>query len=320
LDHNEDAYFNENWQMLEVRKTVSGTINSNPLQQYVWHPFYIDAPVLRDYDATCSGSPTRYYDTFDARFSVTAATGSTGSPAERYSYSPFGTITFLTGGFAVLSTQQSQIGNDTAFTGRQVDAESGFLYFRNRLYHSELGAFVRRDPRGYSDILNLYDAGFVPKTMDPFGLLPFGCWASLEANVAVFCCGLCNWTNARNNAWNARNTGQQIANQLYPNRGVLNNVWNRAIRHCIASAILTQTNGENCAACLGDQREVYQTQCEDQPPGDMRTGIANNGQGRNCGSGRTPGYGQSVQEAVRCCQNKLDGGLLRLGDPGPGPD
>ncbi len=54
LDHNEHAYFNENWQILEVRKEVSGTINSNPLEQYIWHPFYIDALVLRDYDVTTS--------------------------------------------------------------------------------------------------------------------------------------------------------------------------------------------------------------------------------------------------------------------------
>jgi hypothetical protein len=93
LDHNEDAYFNEKWQILEVRKTVSGTINSNPLEQYVWHPFYIDALVLRDYDPTCSGSPTRYYYASDANFNVTATTTSAGSPVERYYYSPYGTLT-----------------------------------------------------------------------------------------------------------------------------------------------------------------------------------------------------------------------------------
>ena len=43
------------------------------LEQYVWQPFYIDAPVLRDYDATTSGSPIRYYYTFDANFNITAA-------------------------------------------------------------------------------------------------------------------------------------------------------------------------------------------------------------------------------------------------------
>jgi YD repeat-containing protein len=111
LDHKEHAYVNEKWQALEIRKEVSGTINSNPLEQYVWHPFYVDAPVLRDYDATTTGSPTRYYYTFDANYNVTAATNSSGSTAERYYYSPYGSVLFLSSSFTPLTTQQSQIGN-----------------------------------------------------------------------------------------------------------------------------------------------------------------------------------------------------------------
>jgi YD repeat-containing protein len=68
LDHNEHAYFNEHWQILEVRKEVGGTQNTNPLEQYVWHPHYIDAPIMRDYDGATSGSPMRYYYAFDATY------------------------------------------------------------------------------------------------------------------------------------------------------------------------------------------------------------------------------------------------------------
>jgi RHS repeat-associated protein len=157
LDHGEDAYFNQKWQLIEVRKTASGTINSNPLEQYVWHPFYIDAPLLRDYDATCSGSPTRYYYTFDANYNVTAATSSAGSPAERYYYSPYGNLLFLGPSFNVLSTQQTQIGNSVTYTGRQYDAESGLYNYRSRYYHSDLGCFISRDPIVYvGGNLNLY--------------------------------------------------------------------------------------------------------------------------------------------------------------------
>jgi YD repeat-containing protein len=144
LDHNEHAYFNEDWQSLEVRKEVSGTINSNPLEQYVWHPFYVDAPVLRDYDATTSGSPTRYYYTFDVNYNVTAATTNAGSPTERYSYSPYGTITFLDGSFNVLAGAASQIGNTVAYTGRQFDAESGLHYYRTRDYDGACGVQIDR--------------------------------------------------------------------------------------------------------------------------------------------------------------------------------
>ena len=171
LDHNEHAYFNENWQIVEIRKEVSGTLNSNPLEQYVWHPFYIDAPVLRDYDATTSGSPTRYYYAFDANYNVTAATSTAGTPAERYYYSPYGSVTFLNGSFGVLATQQSQIGNSVTYTGRQVDAESGLLFFRARYYHGLLGTFISRDPHGYVDGMDLYGAYFAPSTVDPFGCI-----------------------------------------------------------------------------------------------------------------------------------------------------
>jgi RHS repeat-associated protein len=175
LDHNEHAYFNEKWQILEVRKEVSGTINSNPLEQHVWHTFYVDAPVLRDYDSATSGSPTRYYYAFDANYNVTAVTSAAGAPAERYYYSPYGTLLFLDASFNVLATQQTLIGNAQTYTGRQYDPESGLYFYRNRHYHSWLGMFCQRDSRGYADaVLNLYSyARLNPIVVtDPFGLCP----------------------------------------------------------------------------------------------------------------------------------------------------
>ena len=125
LDHKEHAYFNENWQILEVRKEVSGVISANPLEQYVWHPFYNDAAVLRDYDASTSGSPTRYFYAFDANFNATSCTTSAGSVAERDYYSPYGVLTYLNASFSPLATQASQIANALSYTGRPVDVESG---------------------------------------------------------------------------------------------------------------------------------------------------------------------------------------------------
>jgi RHS repeat-associated protein len=173
LDHNEHAYFNEAWQLLEVRKEVSRTISSNPLEQYVWHDFDVDAPALRDYDATTSGSPTRYYYTFDSTFNITAATTASGTATERYYYSPYGSLTFLDASFNVLTTQQSQIGNSVTYTGRQYDAESGLVYCRNRLYHPGCGCFITRDPTSYHiPTLSLYDYGSSSPTVyrDPMGL------------------------------------------------------------------------------------------------------------------------------------------------------
>jgi RHS repeat-associated protein len=87
---------------------------------------------------------------------VTAVTTNTGAPTERYYYSPYGALTFLDGSFNVLSTQASQIGNEVTYTGRQLDAESGLYYFRNRYVHSQCGVFLSRDLLGYLDDNNLY--------------------------------------------------------------------------------------------------------------------------------------------------------------------
>jgi RHS repeat-associated protein len=172
LDHNEHTYLNNNWQALEVRKELSGTIIANPLEQYVWHPFYLDALALRDYDSTTSGSPTRYYYTFDANYRVTAATTAGAALAERYYYSPYGTLLFLNSSFTPLATQASQIGNSVTFTGRQFDPESGLYYFRQRFLHAQLGLFIARDPCGMSaGDNNLYRYALSAPTnfLDPFG-------------------------------------------------------------------------------------------------------------------------------------------------------
>jgi RHS repeat-associated protein len=153
LDHNEHAYFVDARQVVEVRKEVSGIVSANPLEQYVKTPFYDDAPVLRDFDPTTSGSPTRYYYTFDANYNVTALV-SAGTAVERYVYSPYGTATFLASTFAPLSPQQSQVGNAITYASRSLDPESGLYYLQRRSYNGPLGTFGSRSaaPR-----TNLYE-------------------------------------------------------------------------------------------------------------------------------------------------------------------
>ncbi len=63
----------------------------------------------------------------------------------------------------------SAFGNQTGFTGRYHDDETGLMYFRARYYSAELGRFVNRDPAGYVDGYSLYGAYFVPGATDPDG-------------------------------------------------------------------------------------------------------------------------------------------------------
>jgi RHS repeat-associated protein len=179
LDRREHAYYNQRWQALEVRKEVSGTEDPDPLEQYVWHPFYIDAPLLREYDASTSGTQVRHYYTFDGNFNVTALTDNSGTVAERYHYTPYGQMTVLDANFAVDLDGLSDVINPTMFAGRRLDTESGLLYFRNRHSHSPLGNFISRDKILYNgDSMSLFE--YVKSDpcshLDPYGnaILPEG--------------------------------------------------------------------------------------------------------------------------------------------------
>ena len=142
-------YYNEQWQQLEERKEVSGAEDPDPLSQYVWHPYYIDALAVRYYDANTSGTQVRHWYQQDANYNVTAVIDDTGAPLERYSYTPYGEVTFLDQYFAQLSTQVSAIGNTHLYTGRERDPETGLQLNRHRYYASWLGRWLTRDPIGY---------------------------------------------------------------------------------------------------------------------------------------------------------------------------
>jgi RHS repeat-associated protein len=162
--------------VLEVRKETSGTEDPDPLEQFIWHPNYIDAPALRFYDAATSGSQAIHYYTYDANYNVTALL-SGNTPIERYRYSPYGAVTVLDADFSVDADGKSDIGNSVTFTGRQFDSETGLYYYRNRYYHGQLGNFVSRDPIGYdAGDLNLYRYVSSAPTglVDPFGTHDWG--------------------------------------------------------------------------------------------------------------------------------------------------
>lgn len=169
------SYYNENWQELEVRREISGTESAYPLEQFVWHPYYIDALATRFYDSDVSdsGGVVQHYFTHDANFNITAALDSSGNVTERYDYSPYGKATFLDASFAPLMTQASTIANSYLYTGRRLDSTTGLYQYRHRYYYAEMGIFTTQDPIGYdSGDENLYRYVFSNPTngMDPDGL------------------------------------------------------------------------------------------------------------------------------------------------------
>ena len=68
----------------------------------------------------------------------------------------------------------SDVANPVTFTGRRYDDDTGLYYYRNRIYHAQLGRFISRDPIGYSGSFSVYAyVGSHPiQRQDPFGLQP----------------------------------------------------------------------------------------------------------------------------------------------------
>ena len=157
LDHKVHYYYNDRWQLLEEFIEVSGTVNEHPQSSYLWHPYYIDALALRLYDESVDGNAGTQYYLHDANYNVTSVWD--GSQAlERYSYSPYGEVTFLNPDYSTKSSQTTGIGNTHLYTGRERDSETGLQLNRHRFYSSWLGRWVNRDPADYAGSRwNLYE-------------------------------------------------------------------------------------------------------------------------------------------------------------------
>jgi RHS repeat-associated protein len=144
------SYYNESWQELEVRKEASaGVEDTDPMEQFVWHPYYIDALATRFYEATTAGTQTQHYFTHDANFNITAAINTSGAVVERYDYTPYGEPFILEPNFSA-DPDGTDIGNGYLYTGRYYDRAIGLYHYRHRTYDPVVGTFLTRDPIGYA--------------------------------------------------------------------------------------------------------------------------------------------------------------------------
>jgi len=156
-----DYYYNESWQVLEVRKGG----DTDPLEQYVWGVQYVDAPVVRFRDGNVDGDlldtqdntdSTLYY-TYDGNFNVTAVIKPDGTVAERYTYDPYGKVTFKAADWSAAASQaKSAYDNEVLYCGYRFDPESGLYHVRRRYLTPPLGRWLTPDPIGYGDGMNWY--------------------------------------------------------------------------------------------------------------------------------------------------------------------
>lgn len=160
-------------------------------------------------------------------------------------------------------------------------------------------------------------------TTDPIGKVwwnPY-CLESLNVFVAHSCCLACRWSlDVRDSATEAARLGQAFADRVNSDRASGVNI---ALRHCFASALLAVREGCNCAGCIGDARERYQTWCQGQSEQNRQIANYNNWRGRQCAgcSGESARHGRGggdVASIMKCCLKKLSDGELFV--PGGGWD
>ncbi len=116
---------------------------------------YIDEPLvlLSNLESQIS---TLYYHA-NRQYSTYTLTDATGTPAERYTYTPYGAATAHNPAGAPTGPTP-QTSNRTLFTGRTLDIESTLSFFRARYVSKTLGRFLARDPLEYEDGISLYGA------------------------------------------------------------------------------------------------------------------------------------------------------------------
>ncbi len=169
-------FYNSGWQILETRLSESENTAPDGLQpeyQYVWSLRYIDAPVLRDEntdeDDLCDDETLYYLN--DANMNVTCLTDTGGDAVERYVYDPYGKVTVYNSDWSATVAWAASKKNPIRYSGYYFDSETGLYTVRHRTLHVYLG-WLSRDPTGYVDGMNLYQAvGSDPVSLvDPYGL------------------------------------------------------------------------------------------------------------------------------------------------------
>jgi len=137
-----DRFFSSDWQLLETK------VGSNTVTRNVWSPVYVDSLVLRDRDTDANGTlDERLYALQDANWNTTALVNAGGTVQERYTYTPFGQVTFRDGSGSTLSSS----AKDWVFLhqgGERIVA--GDYEFRNRVYSPSLGRWFSNDPLGFN--------------------------------------------------------------------------------------------------------------------------------------------------------------------------
>ena len=117
-----------------------------------------------------------------------------GKIVEKVEYDVYGMPTFLDAEGNVL--ENSSVGNNNLFTGREYDVETDDYFFRARNIHPMMGRFMQKDPLMYVDGMNdyLYIRNKIISNTDPYGFYGVG---------GVGGAGSSGWNNGFNGSYHS---------------------------------------------------------------------------------------------------------------------
>jgi len=204
-----DIYFSNQWQDIEERQSETVT------RQNVWGLGYVNQLVERDDNTTTgglgiagSGLGERLYAQQDANWSVTSLVDTSGDVVERTVYSPYGTATFLSPGWAPTNDAYAQ---NVLFQGGRFESSTGNYVFQRRDYDPLTGGWNEADPTGYPDGLNRYQGldSDITSAVDPSGEMPVWLFRLLLGTEMTYVIGRA-YSDANNN----------LGHQIYINRSI----------------------------------------------------------------------------------------------------
>ena len=136
----------------------------NRLVAHYTHGPGVDEPLIMERDLDSDGrleAHEQFFYHHDGLGSIAELTDSDGNVVQSYVYDAYGQVV----------RQVGTVANPYAYTGRELDLESGLYYYRARYYSSQIGRFLTEDPIGFGGGANFYRYVFNNPTnlTDPSG-------------------------------------------------------------------------------------------------------------------------------------------------------
>lgn len=107
----------------------------------------------------------------DSLGSIIDVTDTAGNRLQHYIYSAYGTLLGIQNGAGTDVTANPPLRTSFSFTGRELDSESGLLYYRARYYDPTIGRFLQHDPQpGTLNVPSTVVNSYVYASNNPFNI------------------------------------------------------------------------------------------------------------------------------------------------------